>query len=117
MSTQLKCSCFKWVPLEPKPQNTTLRLKRQSYKMKHMKQRSTDLTSPIQPQVNTEHQFASSTGINASSGCYVWKRHGVFCTDSDFTMDTICSQIRPPVALFKIPYVVPADNEILKIMR
>lgn len=42
---------------------------------------------------------------------------GFFCTDSDFTMDTICSQIRSPVALFKIPYVVPADNEVLKIMR
>jgi len=50
--------------------------------------------------------------INASPCGYVWKRHGVFRTDSDITMNTICLQIRPPVAQFKIPYAVPADNEI-----
>lgn len=44
-------------------------------------------------------------------------RGRLFCTDSAFSMDTICSQIGPPVAQFKIPYAVPADNEILKIMR
>lgn len=41
----------------------------------------------------------------------------LFCTDPGITMDTICPQIGPPVAQFKSPYVVPANNEILKIMR
>lgn len=45
-----------------------------------------------------------------------YERGMVFCTDSNFTMNTSCSQIRPPVAQFKIPYAVPTDNEILKIM-
>lgn len=85
--------------------------------MKQMEQGSSNPTSLILPLVNTALQVTASTGRMQFMQLPIREAQGIFCTDSDFTMNTICSQLRPSVAQFKIPYAVPAGNEILKITR
>lgn len=97
--------------------STDSKEERKSCKMKQMKQGSSSPTSLTLPLVNTALQAIASTGWMQFMQLPMGEARGVFCTDSDFTMNTICSQPRPSVAQFKIPYAVPAGNEILKIMR